>query len=656
MAEYALNLWDYWRIIYKRKWVITGVFLVSIVSVNLFGKKTEPIYRSSVTLNVDLRTPIAELTGTGFTFWGASTAPQELSTQLELLKSYSLLSEVALDIGLISPETKESKVQSVVNSLRDKISIEKETGTSLVKITATSPNAVEAQKIAQSVADVFIEREWKNKTSEARRTKEFVEEQLDKLDKTISRLREKLKLLGAGTFARDVSIPAVDQRFRLAQLEMELKNLREVYTENYPGIINLVAEIKKTKELLKNSPESEGDRDAMMLEGDLDPDRIMSELSINEKLYTLLSERYERALIMEASQKKNVEIVDPPFLPRKPAIGPTTANIFLAAVIGLVLGLVAAFLTESLDTSIGTIEDVEEYLKIPVLGVIPQIEMGKTSEMDFWKEAPPVGERKAFEEIMSRLVIQYRPKSSVAEAYRNLQTYIKFSGIDKVGNSIMFTSASLQEGKTITSVNSALCLAQLGYKVLLIDADLRRPAVHKVFGIEREVGLSEVVLGTFKLDDAVKTMDDIMMGNIKSSIIMQTYGMENLHIITSGHLPSNPTEVLGSQNMTEFVREVKSKFQIVLFDSAPVLPVTDSCVMSSKVDGVAIVYKAGRVSRGALKRCKLQIENAKGRPIGVVLNGIRASDMKFGSPYYYYGKYYGEENEQQKGSLTTRRS
>ena len=151
------------------------------------------------------------------------------------------------------------------------------------------------------------------------------------------------------------------------------------------------------------------------------------------------------------------------------------------------------------------------------------------------------------------------------------------------------------------------------------------------------------------MEDVVKTMDDIMMGNIKSSIIMKTYGMENLNVITAGHLAANPTEILSSQNIAEFIKEAKSKFQVVFFDSAPILPVTDSCILSSKMDGVLLVYEVGKVSRGALRRAKMQVENAKGKPIGVVLNSMRASDMKFGSPfYYYYQKYYGEDTKKKE--------
>ena len=644
MAEYALNLWDYWRIIHKRKWIITSIFVISILSVQVFGKKTEPVYQSTVTLNVDMQQPIAEITGSGVTFWGG-TGRGQLATQLELIRSYNLLFKVASQMGLITPESSEEKIQAVISSLRSKISVEKQPNTTLVDISATDTDPVRAKITAEMVAHVFIESNWENKIREATNTKKFVEKQLKKIDQTISDIRAKLEVMGVEPAAGKIpAAGAVNLRIRLTQLEYRLSDLRERYTDNYPGIINILSEIKNIKKHMRDFPEEAeiGERRIHTL----DPERLKNELLINEKLYALLKERYEKALILEASKTKGIQIVNPAFIPRKPVAGPVTITFLLAGAIGLVLGLVAAFVTESLDTSIGTIEDVEEYLKIPVLGVIPQIELDKKQEPDYWKKMPSPEDRKESEEIMGRLVLLYRPKSPVSEAYRNLQTYIKFSGLDKVGNCLMFTSAGIQEGKTMTAVNSALSMAQMGYKVVLVDADLRRPAIHKVFGIKREIGLSEAILGSFKLDDVVKTMDDVMLGNIKSSMIMKTYGMENLNIITSGHLPSNSAEVLSSDNMTEVIKELKSKFQVVLFDSAPVLPVTDTCILSPKVDGVIIVYKAGRVSRGALRMCKTQIENAKGKPIGVVLNNMRASDMKFGSPfYYYYEKYYGREEE-----------
>lgn len=646
MAEYGLNLWDYWRIIHKRKWIIILVFVVSVLSTYFFREKTVPIYRSDVTLFVNTqRTPIAEITGSGVTFWGGGGG--SIPTQLELIKSFSVLKSAAAELGYIQesdPDDSE-KVQAAVASLRGRIEVSEVTNTDLVNISVTDTDPKKARSIAQTVAEVFIQKHWESKVAQARSTKEFVQKQLKKLDGEITNIKRKLKVLGVGTMPGVTATPQMtDFRTRLVQLKFELSNLSERYTDNYPKIQQIRSEIKQIEKQLGESPtEAEDD---LKFEA-IDADRLQNELEINEKLYGLLKERYEKALILEASKTKDIEIVNPASIPRFPTKIPAATNMFFGAIIGIVLGLVAALITESMDTSIGTIEDVEEYLRLPVLGVIPHIEITKDTGVDYWKEPPASAEeRKKYTEIMGRLVTQYRPKSPVAEAYRNLQTYIKFSGLDKYGNCLLFTSAGVREGKTITSVNSALSMAQMGYKVLLVDADLRRPSVHKVFGIQRETGLTEAVLGTFKLEDVVKTIDDIMMGNIKSSMIMQTYGMENLSIITAGHLPSNPTEILSSQNMSDFIKAAKEKFQVVLFDSAPILPVTDSCILSSKVDGAILVYEVGRVSRGALRRCKTQLESAKGRPIGVVLNSMRASDMRFGSPFYYhYQKYYGETSE-----------
>lgn len=630
-----------------------SIFLISVISSWFFGQKTEPMYRSSTTLYMGGGgAPLAEVTGTGVTFWGGGG--QDIATQLELIKSYNNLKDVAVKLKIIPPEeTDEDKIESVVAGLRGEINVEEQEGTSLIVITATNDNAVRARDIAATVAEVFIDKSWERKTLEASTTKKFVEGQIAKLETSISDIKKKLKALGLqqpmfGQMVMEPPTGAVELRTRLAKLKYEVTSLRERYTENYPGIISRDADIKELEAQIATLPAAE--RETSLDVDMLDVDKLRNELDINQRLYVLLKDRYERARLTEASKTKDIEVVNPAVVPKAPMMEVSNMNVFLGGLIGLVLALVAAFITESMDTSIGTIEDVEEYLRMPVLGVIPKIDISRKEETDYWKEPPPPEEQKRYSEIMGRLITQYKPKSPIAEAYRNLQTYIKFSGLDKFGNCMMFTSAGIREGKTITSVNSALSMAQLGYKVLLVDADLRRPSVHRVFGIDRDIGLTEVVLGTFKMEDVIKTMDDIMMGNIKSSVIMKTYGMENLSVITAGHLAANPTEILSSQNITEFIKEAKSKFQVVFFDSAPILPVTDSCILSSKMDGVILVYEVGRVSRGALRRSKMQLENAKGRPIGVVLNSMRSSDMKFGSPfYYYYQKYYGEEHEGQSG-------
>ncbi len=644
MAEYGLNLWDYWRIVYKRKWVILIIFLAAVASSHFFGQKYEPIYRSNVTLYFYTSdTPIAEITGAGVTFWGGGS--NNMETQLELITSYTVLKDVAAELGYINDDMDEERQQAIVYGLRGKIRVHQDETSSLVRLSATDSDPLNAKLMVETVALVFIQHSWERKVKDARTTKEFVEKQLIKLSQSISDIKKKLMVVGIAPSMTNAPADMGGLRARLIQLKYELSLMQERFTDNYPDIIGHKADIEAIEKQIGVLPEAEAEDG---VEGEyIDAEQLQNELVINQKLYALLKERYEKARILEASKTKDIEIVDPATFPRSPLFQKTTVNVFLGGLIGLVLGLVAAFVTESMDTSIDTIEDVEEYLRMPVLSIIPQIEGIKADADDFWKTPPPAKERKRYADITGKLVVHFKPKSPVAEAYKNLQTYIKFSGVDKFGNCLMFTSAGIREGKTLTSVNSALSMAQLGYKVLLVDADLRRPSVHKLFGIKRDIGLTDALLGTFKVEDVTKNIDDLMMGNIKSSYLLGTYGLENLKIITAGHMAVNPTELLGSQSMTDFIKQVKEEYQIVFVDSAPVLPVTDTCILSSKVDGVILVYEVGRVSRGALRRVKMQIENAKGTPIGVVLNSMRASDMRFGSPFYYYGQqgYYGEHKE-----------
>ncbi|MFQ5952960.1 MAG: GumC family protein, partial [Candidatus Omnitrophota bacterium] len=242
MPEYGLNIWDYLRIIYKRKWIIISVFLVSIVSSHFFTEKAEPIYKSSVTLHFDTgRTPIAEVTGAGVTFWGA--AGERISTQIELIKSYTILREVALHLGYITPETDSDKVQAMVASLRGQISVEEKPGTDLIVISTIDRNPLRAKNITETVANIFIEKNWEKKIEQARKTKIFVEKQLEKLNKSITDIKKKLQFLGVEPGVGRAPAGVIDLKTRLVQLKFELSYLRERYTDNYPKIVDIKAEI-----------------------------------------------------------------------------------------------------------------------------------------------------------------------------------------------------------------------------------------------------------------------------------------------------------------------------------------------------------------------------------------------------------------------------
>lgn len=370
----------------------------------------------------------------------------------------------------------------------------------------------------------------------------------------------------------------------------------------------------------------------------LELEKIEHDLKMNKEKYETLTTKLQEVLISEAEKVEEVTIVRPALEPRYPINPPTTGKTaVIGTIMGLIIGFVMAFIFETFDTSIGTIEDVEALLGIPVLGVIPfarkeEIEGTLISRAN-------VGESEDLPDRYLRLFTHFAPKSTLAESFRTLRTGIKFLCLEKGIKTILLSSSSAGEGKSTAAVNLAITLAQSGCKTLLVEADLRKPVVSGIFGIEREPGLCDAILGNCDWKETVRTVADLMMGAMNMEEIMLTPGFDNLNIITSGDIPPNPSEIINSQRMTDFIAQAKAVYDVVIIDTAPILPVTDAAILGSKVDGMVILYRVGKIARGALKRAKIQMEQVKANILGVILNGLKP---EISSDYYQYGydRYY----------------
>ncbi len=379
-----------------------------------------------------------------------------------------------------------------------------------------------------------------------------------------------------------------------------------------------------------------------------DLERIEHELDLNKNLYADLKTRHQEVLISDAEKVEEVSIVRPALEPQSPINPPTTMRTAaIGTIVGLILGLVIAFIFETMDTSIGTIEDVEGFLGVPVLGVIPFIRTEEIEETLVSREG--MGEGGAVPERYTRLVTHFAPKSTLAESFRTLRTGVKFLCLEKGIKTLLFTSATAGEGKSTSAANLAVTFAQIGSKTLLVDLDLRKPVVSKFFGIEREPGISDVILGNYDWKETVRTVTDLMMGKLTMEEIMLTPGFDNLNIITSGNIPPNPSEIVNSQRMTEFIAQVKAAYDVVIFDTTPILPATDATILGSKVDGVIILYRVGKIARGALKRAKTQMDHVRANVLGTVLNGLKP-EVSSDYQHYGYSRYYtyGEKGGQEK--------
>lgn len=383
-------------------------------------------------------------------------------------------------------------------------------------------------------------------------------------------------------------------------------------------------------------------------------ERLYRNVDIQGNLLEEIEEQYQQSLIDESEEVNEVTILQPALLPRNP-INPSTPRAIagVGALLGLIIGVVAAFIAETLDTSIGTIEDVEEYLEVPVVGIIPQMDIESMQEAMESRTGGPVDIELV--ERRLRLSTHFEPQSTLAESYRALRTNIQFANLEKGAKVISITSSSHQEGKSTTSANLAVTLAQAGNRVLLVDGDLRRPTVNRIFGLEREPGITDVILGNYTWREVVRTVTDIMVGGLGMDDIMMTAGMDNLNIITCGVLPPNPAEITDSRRMTEFLQEAKEAYDVVIVDAPPVLQATDATVLGTKVDGVLLVYKIGNISRSALRRAKLQLDNVGVATLGVVINGLRADVSEDFKDLRYYSYYtYGTNSEEESGPALVR--
>jgi len=352
--------------------------------------------------------------------------------------------------------------------------------------------------------------------------------------------------------------------------------------------------------------------------------RLTRSQQVNDNIYRLLLERFEEARITEAGQIGNVRVIDTAKEPRSPIKPRKFQNLLLALIVGLTLGGGLAFFTESLDRSIKNPEEAEALLGLPVIGLIPSI-----GDLD----GKFKGTRNEIELISSRLVTHFVPRSPVAEAYRTVRTNLSFSRPDNPPRTILVTSAVPQEGKTTTTANLAITLAQMGGKTLIVDSDLRRPAIRKVFNLEAKEGLTDYLIGKGALDALIRTTD-----------------IPNLYILPAGQIPPNPSEVLGSQRMKELVAELSRRFEMVFFDSPPVVAVTDAAVLSRYTDGVVLVVQSGATDREAVARAKTLLGNVQANLLGLVLNNIRI-ESTYGSYHYryYYHYYDSEDGKKRKG-------
>jgi polysaccharide biosynthesis transport protein len=347
-------------------------------------------------------------------------------------------------------------------------------------------------------------------------------------------------------------------------------------------------------------------------------------------LYEGLLQRLKEAGIAAGLKSNNFRVVDsarPPTYPIEPNI---PRNLLFSLALGLATGVGLAFLLEGLDNTIRTTEQAQMISGLAPLGMIP---LGSKSARE---GANPKRLVIASSKEAVELVTQVRPQSQMAESYRALRTSLLLSNLGSPPKVIMVTSALPQEGKTTTSINCAVVLAQKGVRVLLIDADLRRPSIHKTLGMGPCSGLSNVLTGS-------KTLEEV---------VTRTPILPNLWVLPAGTPPPNPAELLASTNMLDVLNQLREQYDHIVVDTPPSLSVTDAVVLSQRADAVVLVIRSGQTTKQALRRSRDILARVNAKVVGVLLNAVDLSSPDYYYYYEYQGKYsryYQNEDKPESG-------
>jgi polysaccharide biosynthesis transport protein len=477
-----------------------------------------------------------------------------------------------------------------------------------------------------------IQKESNNSLAANGITPEFSKPSREGASSMIERLREREAELNTqyaqATTAFGVGYPKV------AELANQLKQLR---TQMAAEEARMQQEIRSEyvaalqRENLLTTAFNEQKQAANQLnENSIEYSVLKRDAEANRQLYQDLLQRLKEAGVSAGLRSSNIRVVDVARTPTYPITPNIPRNLELGLVLGLACGIGLAFMLESMDTSIRSMEEVAAISTLPALGTIP-LQFANNGSLR--KRLKPITAVAGDLELPS-LVTFARPKSAAAEAYRSLRTSILLSAYGAPPKVILVTSALPQEGKTTISANSALVLAQRGGRVLLIDADLRRPGIDKMFGFHSRGGLSTLISGGDKFEDVVVPFTDV----------------PNLWILPAGPIPPQPAELLGSTVMKDHLARWRTEFEHIIIDTPPCLSVTDAVVLSPEADRIILVARAGKTTKAALRRaCDLLLQ-VNARVMGIVLNAL---NMRSGEGYYYYSggysnHYYDEEPREDK--------
>ena len=679
VQEAKLHFLDYWRVIRLRLPIIILAFLLVVVTAGVTTYFLPRQYESNVIIEVEQNEQKIRIFTEGYQ--GAmGMDPRFATTQFQIIQRKEMLYPVIEALQLVERWSEEFGVRTPEQAyfkLRGMINVREVRNTNLLQIGVESTDPQEASDLANSIAQEYQKKRIEEQQKIIARSLATLEDEVSKQRTKVQQANEEMSRIRTELGITDLNPDSLEdpmqsqetvlqqQEGLVSESRLRASNLRSKYIEieklsgdelmrslptleiedqtvatilpqyqeisselaralqsglgpRHPTILSLAAKKSTYEQQLTEQINSIRrtlaanlqitERSMSKMEEELEAARLEqreaktrgSEYGRSKNSYIQAKKVLEAAELrlstetmqrsMPMSPARIWEIAEPSSAPSKPKV---LLNMALAVVVGLIVGVGLAFFLEYLDTSVKTMEDVENFLQVPVLAVVPK----------------------------NISVLYAHPEATAdAEAYRILRTNLEFNRQSPDANTVTFVSGGAGEGKSTTLSNLAYTFAQGGYNTLIVDADLRRPSQHRMYGLSGDFGLTDFLTTDVDLEDVVQATD-----------------LPNLFLLPSGKLPYDAVGVLNSQRMMDLIAQVKNRFDIIFFDSPPILGVSDASVLVRALDLTIIVVQHRRFPRAMLQRVKQAVVNVGGNILGVVLNNV---DVRHDQYYEYYTNYY----------------
>ncbi len=564
--QLQLSLLDYWYIVQKRRRLAITFFLIAVFSTTLYSLIHPKIYRATARILIERSNQ--KIVSFEDIFPVETSTMDYYPTQYKILKSRTIGKRILEELNLSNQYAWST---DPVAALLRSVDIDPIKQSRLVDVSFVSTNPAQAADIANAVVRFYVEQSLNSKIQMTHQASAWLQSKSNEIQK---------KLIES------------ELEFEAVKLKKELSDLGERYLPKHPKILRAEERINAIekqlgRQVIENVPR--GELSALYTQ-------LEREVESNRKIYETMLSRLKETVASEGLVDTNVVVIDRAEVPTRPIAPRILLNIFLGILLGSFGAVGLCLLFESLDNTIKSAEDIEKTAALPLLGVVAR-----------WNSKE------------NELIVDQDPISGVSEAFRGIRTSLLFSSPDNPLRSLIITSPHSGEGKSVIACNLAAVIAHSGARVLLIDADMRKPRLNRIFEQTNTFGLSHA------LTDSANFLDFIQRTHIN-----------NLSILFCGPIPPRPSELVGSKKMQVLIEKLKEHFDYIIFDSAPFTAVTDPVVLSTHVDGVIFVTRYNKTSKDSLLQGKQKFAQVQSKIVGAIINDFDVNQERYRYTTYSY--------------------